>query len=560
MKYLKRIASAVVCAVLMLSSAPATAFAKTTMPEYIRVGLTSAYENKQQINIQNKTLKFIDSPSDDPLDYTTISEFYSANGFAVRVGVSYQVVIPIDANGFDDAKAQADNYISQGYANALPGYNNRGWTVTIYGYQSMSEAQTAAASLGGSAVAPSDVLILSVSGDPIFLITNTDAYFAGQSADTNVDLGSREYRGIMKFQLASSGLITAVNIVDFEEYLYGVVPSEIPSSYAYEAIKAQACAARTYALIKVQKKSDLGYDICDTTHCQVYGGYTNESKTTTQAVVDTEGKAIYYNGSPVEALFSSSSGGYTEDAVNVWGNDVPYLKAVPDEYETDCQTWTRTFTLSDIDKICAAKGYNIGSATGMRITIDNKTSRVQKVEFIGTEGTKAITLESCRTVFNAIGSSLSSRVFTITNGITESGNSSSGSNSNLNVALGTFVSSPIDGYTMTNKNSYVIGNDCAVVYSTASGTKAYGADGKFVDLSKIPELVPFINNAAGSSSTSTASTGTTVIRSSGSTINISGRAIGHGVGLSQRGANGYGQLGYDYIEILQHYYTGVTVE
>ena len=364
----------------------------------------------------------------------------------------------------------------------------------------------------------------------------------------------------MKFQLASSGLITAVNIVDFEEYLYGVVPSEIPSSYAYEAIKAQACAARTYALIKVQKKSDLGYDICDTTHCQVYGGYTNESKTTTQAVVDTEGKAIYYNGSPVEALFSSSSGGYTEDAVNVWGNDVPYLKAVPDEYETDCQTWTRTFTLSDIDKICAANGYNIGSATGMRITIDNKTSRVQKVEFMGTEGTKAITLESCRTVFNAIGSSLSSRVFTITNGITESGNSSSGSNSNLNVALGTFVSSPIDGYTMTDKNSYVIGNDCAVVYSTASGTKASGADGKSVDLSKIPELVPFLNNAAGSSSTSTASTGTTVIRSSGSTINISGRAIGHGVGLSQRGANGYGQLGYDYIEILQHYYTGVTVE
>ena len=73
MKYLKRIASAVVCAVLMLSSTPATAFAKTTMPEYIRVGLTSAYENKQQINIQNKTLKFINSPSDDPLDYTTIS-------------------------------------------------------------------------------------------------------------------------------------------------------------------------------------------------------------------------------------------------------------------------------------------------------------------------------------------------------------------------------------------------------------------------------------------------------------------------------------------------------
>ena len=184
----------------------------------------------------------------------------------------------------------------------------------------------------------------------------------------------------------------------------------------------------------------------------------------------------------------------------------------------------------------------------MRITIDNKTKRVQKLDILGTNGTKTITLEACRTVFGAIGDSFNSRNYTITNGTIEGG---SEGEVTVNGALGTFVSSSLRNFEVGN--DYVIGSDCAVVYSTASGTKAYGYDGKEVDLEDIPDLDDLLT-------VSTPSTGTTVISSKGSTININGYGIGHGVGMSQMGANGMAKNGATYKEILQHYYTGVTVK
>lgn len=553
MEYIKKLMTAFVCAVLMITAIPVNAFAKTSMPDHIRVGIRSS-ENKSAINIQSKDIKLVrsDDGESSPLLYEEMAEFKSSTGFTVKTGLSYQVVIPISANSLEETKNQVQNYISQGYYNAVPGYNNNSWAVTIYGYSSLASAKADASKLNGTAVTPQQVIILAQDGNPILLITNSDAYFVGTGTVPTIDLGTYEYRGVMEFMQGSDGLLTAVNFVKFEEYLYGVVPSEIPSSYNYESIKAQACAARTYALYKLSLKSTIGYDICDTTHCQVYLGYTNESSTATKAVDETKGVAIYYNGRPIEALFCSSTGGYTEDAKNVWGTDVPYLKAVPDEYEINCQTWSRTITLSDIDAIIQSKGYNIGSATGMRITIDNKTSRVQEIEFIGTQGSKSITLEDCRTIFGTTGTSLNSRYYTITNGITESVNGENGSSSDT--VYGTFISGPIANYNMTDKSNYIIGSDCAVVKVTPSGKKAYSSDGKEIDISRVPNLEDF------TVTTPTAKTGTTVICSSGSSIQISGRGVGHGVGMSQRGANGLAEQGYDYIKILKHYYTGITVE
>ena len=165
-------------------------------------------------------------------------------------------------------------------------------------------------------------------------------------------------------------------------------------------------------------------------------------------------------------------------------------------------------------------------------------------------------MEACRTVFSALGSSFSSRCYTITNGTVISGGFDTTSNTNTN--FGTLVLGPIDNFKMGS--DYVIGSDCAVVYSTSSGTKAYGYDGKEVDLDDIPDIEKYISSSSSASSSSSSATGTTVIASKGSTINISGYGIGHGVGLSQMGANGMAQNGADYKEILQHYYTGTTVE
>lgn len=542
-------------AAIMVSGAGTSAMAATTLPEYIRVGLVMSYAQKSSIGIQSTSIRLVRPESDsNPLDNETVDEFNSSSGFNVRVGLSYQVAIPIDASSYNDAKAEASEYISNGYSNAVAGYYKNDWAVIIYGYENMSAANSAASALGGKALSPSDVTILDIDGNPILLIADSDAYFMGTGSTPVVDLGARSYRGIIDFIHNSDGTITAVNVIDLEEYLYGVVASEIPSSYEYEAIKAQACAARTYALYKWNRESDIGYDICDSTHCQAYMGYDYEDSTTRQAVIDTEGELIYYNGSPIEALFFSSSGGYTEDAVNVWGTDVAYLKAVDDSQEINCPEWERTITLDDLDNLIQTNGYNIGSATGMRITIDNKTNRVQKLEILGTEGTKTITLEACRTVFGSIGSSFNSRNYTITNGVVESGGKTETVTSNV---IGTFISEPIEGFKVGR--DYVIGADCAVIYSNASGAKAYGYDGKEIDLDDIPNIDDLITTTT-TVTTSNSTSGTTVISSKGSTIEIKGYGIGHGVGLSQMGANGMAKNGADYKEILKHYYTGVTVE
>lgn len=539
----------------MVSGAGTSAMAATTLPEYIRVGLVMSYAQKSSIGIQSTSIRLVRPESDsNPLDNETVDEFNSSSGFNVRVGLSYQVSIPIDASSYNDAKAEASEYISNGYSNAVAGYYKNDWAVIIYGYENMSAANSAASALGGKALSPSDVTILDIDGNPILLIADSDAYFMGTGSTPVVDLGARSYRGIIDFIHNSDGTITAVNVIDLEEYLYGVVASEIPSSYEYEAIKAQACAARTYALYKWNRESDIGYDICDSTHCQAYMGYDYEDSTTRQAVIDTEGELIYYNGSPIEALFFSSSGGYTEDAVNVWGTDVAYLKAVDDSQEINCPEWERTVTLDDLDNLIQTNGYNIGSATGMRITIDNKTNRVQKLEILGTEGTKTITLEACRTVFGSIGSSFNSRNYTITNGVVESGGKTETVTSNV---IGTFISEPLEGFKVGR--DYVIGADCAVIYSNASGAKAYGYDGKEIDLDDIPNIDDLITTTT-TVTTPNSTSGTTVISSKGSTIEIKGYGIGHGVGLSQMGANGMAKNGADYKEILKHYYTGVTVE
>lgn len=542
-------------AAIMVSGAGTSAMAATTLPEYIRVGLVMSYAQKSSIGIQSTSIRLVRPESDsNPLDNETVDEFNSSSGFNVRVGLSYQVAIPIDASSYNDAKAEASEYISNGYSNAVAGYYKNDWAVIIYGYENMSAANSAASALGGKALSPSDVTILDIDGNPILLIADSDAYFMGTGSTPVVDLGARSYRGIIDFIHNSDGTITAVNVIDLEEYLYGVVASEIPSSYEYEAIKAQACAARTYALYKWNRESDIGYDICDSTHCQAYMGYDYEDSTTRQAVIDTEGELIYYNGSPIEALFFSSSGGYTEDAVNVWGTDVAYLKAVDDSQEINCPEWERTITLDDLDNLIQTNGYNIGSATGMRIAIDNKTNRVQKLEILGTEGTKTITLEACRTVFGSIGSSFNSRNYTITNGVVESGGKTETVTSNV---IGTFISEPLEGFEVGS--DYVIGADCAVIYSNASGAKAYGYDGKEIDLDDIPNIDDLITTTT-TVTTSNSTSGTTVISSKGSTIKIKGYGIGHGVGLSQMGANGMAKNGADYKEILKHYYTGVTVE
>ena len=124
------------------------------------------------------------------------------------------------------------------------------------------------------------------------------------------------------------GALTIVNSLPLEEYLMGVVPSEMPSKWNLEAHKAQAIAARSYALANLGKRNSHGYDLKDTPADQAYGGATSETPQTTYAVLSTRGEVLTYDNKIIPAYYHASSGGKTVPAGEVWNHDLPYIQSV----------------------------------------------------------------------------------------------------------------------------------------------------------------------------------------------------------------------------------------
>jgi stage II sporulation protein D len=137
------------------------------------------------------------------------------------------------------------------------------------------------------------------------------------------------YRGQLEVAVAG-GKLNVVNVVGLEQYLAGVVPKEMPSAWPDEALKAQAVAARSYAL--AHRLEGKGYDLYADVRSQVYGGVPAESPRATAAVNATKGEVLLWEGKPIDALFHSTSGGATVDAAEVFGKPVPYLVGVADPH------------------------------------------------------------------------------------------------------------------------------------------------------------------------------------------------------------------------------------
>ena len=149
----------------------------------------------------------------------------------------------------------------------------------------------------------------------------------------------RPYRGSFEVFLQRSpepnhrkGALALINVVGLEDYLKGVVPWEMSPSAPGEALKAQAICARTKTLdFKTSGRFGAGgFDVCDYDACQGYPGTENEKPATTQAVEATKGLALFYGGRPIDAVYSTNSGGVTAAARDVWHSDVPYLQSVQD--------------------------------------------------------------------------------------------------------------------------------------------------------------------------------------------------------------------------------------
>jgi len=154
-----------------------------------------------------------------------------------------------------------------------------------------------------------------------------------RSGDGGIPVASRRYRGRILLYLNDRGSLNVVNEVDLESYLRGVVPVEMgPVAYPeLEALKAQAVAARTYAVRNLSEFEAEGYDICATPRCQVYEGLGVEHPRSDRAVAQTAGEVLVWSGEPIEALYSASCGGHTEDVGLIFPlkRDLSYLVGVP---------------------------------------------------------------------------------------------------------------------------------------------------------------------------------------------------------------------------------------
>ncbi|HEX2168441.1 MAG TPA: SpoIID/LytB domain-containing protein [Longimicrobiales bacterium] len=333
-----------------------------------------------------------------------------------------------------------------------------------------------------------------------------------RSADDRVLINGEPYRGTGEVVINGNMTLAGVNSLPMEEYLYGVVPRELPPvPYGeLEALKAQAVAARTYAMRGLGKRASNGYDLLPTTTDQVYGGLDAEHPLSSQAVDETAGIVATYNGALIEALYSSTSGGFTANNEEVYTSDpVPYLRGVPDaqrgnsfehvptldvfkrhanarslraykagDFEADWSRyhrWTFEWTAEEITRsISAYAEEDVGTVHAINVLERGPSGRALSIEYVTDAGTFEDTKDGIR----------SSLKF-----VDEDGD--------LNSLLSTlfYIEPVVDRQT-----------------KEVTGFVAWGG------------------------------------------------GWGHGVGLSQTGAVEMGKRGWSYDEILKHYYQGIALE
>jgi stage II sporulation protein D len=222
-----------------------------------------------------------------------------------------------------------------------------------------------------------------------------------------INVGDKDYRGDLLLRTAGAGRLTAVNTLELEQYLLGVVPFEIGrlKSSDIEAVKAQAVAARTYAIGNMGSRDALGFDFYATVADQVYGGTSGEDSVSSRAVRETRGEIITHAGQPIIAYYSSTCGGHTADANESWPwrTPQPYLKGRRDtdgNGEAYCKTsnrfrwsvsWSgdslRTILQHTLGQRFGNSAFRISRIQDVRVTGTSRSGRAEAVE-ITADGTR----------------------------------------------------------------------------------------------------------------------------------------------------------------------------
>lgn len=210
--------------------------------------------------------------------------------------------------------------------------------------------------------------------------------------DSATYIDGRRFRGDISIIRKDDLKLTVVNDIDLEDYLYGVLYHEVSHLWPQEALKAQAIAARTFALYQKRQSALQPYDLRSDIYSQVYGGRTSERWSTTRAVNLTEGKVLVYNGDIFPAYYHATCAGHTEDASVLWNIDLAPLKGVECDFckYSPHYNWIKDIPLWKIANLLKENGYKLGRIASINILSKNISARAEKIEIKDEAGVSLI--------------------------------------------------------------------------------------------------------------------------------------------------------------------------
>lgn len=230
--------------------------------------------------------------------------------------------------------------------------------------------------------------VLSLSFPKTLAVASGKSKPAGSAGSVRVEGDSgMPISGTLRIARRAKGL-SAINLVNLEEYVKGVVPSEVSSSWHPEMLKVQAVAARTYALYNKHLSAGREYDLVATVQDQVYRGRLGVDRRVEQAVDQTKGLVVTYHNAPIYAAFSSTAAGPTEDAINVWAKDLPYLKGVecPFDLGSPYYQWKASVKMDQLEHHLRQQGFVVGTIATITPIAYSRAGRVTTLRILHSRG------------------------------------------------------------------------------------------------------------------------------------------------------------------------------
>lgn len=444
-----------------------------------------------------------------------------------------------------------------------PFYNGKNFNIYAGNFINEAQASKSRDNLIGNGISCETVnglnqyvVVLNSSNNAVLMYANNfNLYFSTFNNELNcnsIKIDGKVYKGEAAFSL-SDGRLLSINKVSLKNYLYGVLPREIFTTWPEEVIKAQALAARSYAVASLSPNAKNGYDVEDNQNDQVYGGYSAEQKITNAIVDSTDGQKIYHDGKVIMAYFHSTSGGRTENTENIWVTPVPYLKAVNDPYSenTPLATWKRTVTKEDAIKNAKDINPNVTDVYNIVITEVSENGRVMQCIISTDVGDIILKKSNITATFGY--RILPSTWFSLTSDCDVYLISENSFIAQQNSGQGGSV---LDG----SVNDSVLDVNNNSPKENTSDTGKVNPDDKRVSLNnKYIISSSGVSNVNSNSLNFISSTGVSKLSTVPTAYYFDGKGNGHGIGMSQYGAKKMAEEGYTYEQIIKHYYTGVEI-